>query len=60
MYKDYASLFAKSSFDLGRTDVVKHTIDVGDSRPIRQPPRRKPLHLRDEEERQVQEMLDKE
>ena len=59
LFIDYASLFAKSSFDLGRTDVVEHTIDVGDSRPIRQPPRRKPLHLREEEEKQVQEMLEK-
>ncbi len=59
LFKDYSTLFAESSFDLGRTNIVEHTIDVGDARPIRQPPRRKPLHLRAEEERQVKEMLQK-
>ena len=59
LFIDYSTLFAKSSFDLGKTNVVKHEIDVGDHKPIRQPPRRKPMHLREVEENQVKEMLEK-
>jgi len=43
---------------MGRTDLVKHDI-VTEGRPIKQPPRRYPIGLRDEGERQVQEMLDR-
>lgn len=30
---------------MGRSDLVKHTIDTGDSRPINQSPRRFPAHM---------------
>ena len=47
----------QSMFDghIGHTDVVEHTIDTGDSPPVRQRPRRIPPHLT----QQVQEELDK-
>ena len=47
----------QSMFDghIGHTDVVKHTIDTGDSPPVRQRPRRIPPHLT----QQVREELDK-
>lgn len=35
----YSSLFAENILDLDRPDVVKHNIDTGDSRPIKQQPR---------------------
>ncbi|XP_056022140.1 uncharacterized protein LOC130055016 [Ostrea edulis] len=35
----YTSLFAEKNLDLGRTDVVKHRINTGDSRPIKHQPR---------------------
>ena len=49
----YASLFAEHNLDLGRTDVVKHQINTGDSRPIKQQPRRiqAPYNRRDEQNR---------
>jgi len=43
---------------LGHTNVVQHKIDTGDSRPIRQYPRRLPYAYREETRKQVAEMLD--
>ncbi len=34
--------FSSSPTDMGRTSLVKHTIDTGDQRPIRLPPRHLP------------------
>ena len=44
--------------DLGRTDLVKHKIDTGDAAPIRQRPRRVPMHMQDEARKQVQDLID--
>ena len=43
---------------LGHTNVVQHKIDTGNSRPIRQYPRRLPFAYREETSKQVAEMLD--
>ena len=43
----YATLFAGSGDGLGRTDVVKHSIKTGDARPIKQPPRGLPFHMKE-------------
>jgi hypothetical protein len=41
-----ASLFSKSEFDIGRTNLVQHRIDTGDNRPFKQVLRRHPIaHL---------------
>jgi len=40
---DYQDVFETGSGDPGRTERVYNRIDTGDSRPIRQPPRRLPL-----------------
>ena len=55
----HADLFARDDKDLGRTDLVQHDIDTGDARPIRQPPRRVPLALQPELDKEIAEMLDK-
>jgi transposase InsO family protein len=44
---------------LGKTDLVQHEIKT-EGQPIRQPPRRYPLGLRSEGEKQVRDMLDQE
>jgi len=36
----YKSAIAKSSDDLGKTKLVQHQINTGNTAPIRQPPRR--------------------
>ena len=42
---------------LGQTKWVQHTINTGTTPPIRQPPRRLPIHKRLEAQRQVDQML---
>ncbi|XP_069109965.1 uncharacterized protein [Argopecten irradians] len=48
----YSNLLAASDSDLGRTTVIKHKIETGDARPIKQTLRRVPAHLSSEEDRQ--------
>ena len=55
----YQDVFAKSSDNLGRTNKVKHTINTGNSNPIRQPPRRQPYGKREVEKQEVEHMLEK-
>ena len=55
--REYADTFSRSDFDLGRTDLLEHSIDTGDYRPFRQPLRRHPIaHLQVIDD-QVNEML---
>ena len=56
---EFQNVFAKGDDDLGKTGLVKHSIDTGNGKPIRQPIRRLPIHQRAEEEKQVKEMLKK-
>ncbi|PKY32350.1 hypothetical protein RhiirB3_343569 [Rhizophagus irregularis] len=35
LLKQYRHLFAWDSTQLGRTDLVRHTVDVGDAAPIK-------------------------
>ena len=56
----HESLFAKSDADLGRTDLTVHEIHTeSGTAPIRQPPRRPPVALQDENRRILADMLDK-
>ena len=43
----YQEIFALPNGELGHTTLVQHTLDTGDSRPIKQPPRRMPLPQRE-------------
>ena len=56
---EYQDVFSTGEFDIGRTTLVKHSIDTGDAAPIRQPLRRSSPQQREEVERQVQELLSK-
>ena len=38
--KKHKKAFSLSKTDLGRTEVIKHSIDTGDTMPVRQQPRR--------------------
>jgi len=44
--------------DIGFCDAIKHDIKTGDAKPIKQAPRRPPLAARDEENKQLDEMLE--
>ena len=52
-------MFAGTDDNLGRTDVVKHNIKTGDATPIKQPPRRLPVHRRKEGDKLVDVMLER-
>ena len=54
---EFADLFALDSCELGRTSLVTHRIDTGDSPPIKQPPRRLPFALRHHMCQLTEEML---
>jgi len=43
--------------DINFCDVIQHDIETGDAKPIKQAPRRPPLAARDEEDKQLDEML---
>ena len=51
-------LFALAGSELGMTDMITHSIDTGDHKPIRQQMRRTPFALRQKIEDLTQEMLE--
>lgn len=53
----HIKVFAKSKTDLGKTNIVSHKINTGDARPIKQQPRRIPLHKKEAARQEVQRML---
>ena len=58
LLKKHQGVFQLEGEPLGRTDLVKHEINtVGP--PVRQPPRRFPIGLREEGEKQIKDMLEK-
>ena len=55
----YADVFADSPDELGCTDAAQHQIYTGDSRPIRQPPRRIPAVQREDVNRLLKNMQER-
>ena len=54
VFLDHQNVFAKDEFDIGRTNLVEHTIDTGNSRPVKQPPRRMPLAFAGEDRKAIE------
>ena len=54
----YADVFSSGDFDIGMTSVTEHRIDTGNSRPVKVPPRRIPIHKRQEVEQTVEQLRD--
>lgn len=54
----YQDVFEIGEGSKGRTSVVKHAIDTGEAKPIRQNPRRLPLAKREEARKIIKEMED--
>ena len=55
----YADVFADSPDELGCTDAAQHQIYIGDSRPIRQPPRRIPAVQQEDVNRLLKNMQER-
>ncbi len=56
---EYRDVFSSGPTDMGRTGLVKHTIDTGHQRPIRLLPHRLPITKQESEKEEVQKMLDR-
>ncbi len=57
LLSEYSDVFAKENAPLGHTDLVKHTIDTGDTPPIRQRARRLPLASKEIADQEIDKML---
>ena len=55
----FKEAFSDDDGRLGKTDRVLHEINTGDSRPIKQAPRRVPIHLQEEVQTMVDDMKSK-
>ncbi len=55
---EFRDVFSSGPTDMGRTGLVKNTIDTGDQRPIRLPPHRLPITKQEIEKEEVQKILD--
>lgn len=55
----YQGCFSKNSEDMGLTNMAEHKIDTGNSRPIKQVPRRIPLAKIQDVNKEIREMLAK-
>ncbi len=55
---EYRDVFSSGPTDMGQTDLVTHSIDTGENRPIRLPPRRLTITKENVEQAEVQKMLD--
>ncbi|MEW8191404.1 MAG: reverse transcriptase domain-containing protein [Candidatus Thiodiazotropha endolucinida] len=53
---EFQDTFSKHEFDLGLTSLIEHEIDVGNSKPIKQPPRRVPVAFATEEENVIKQL----
>ncbi|MCG8076676.1 MAG: reverse transcriptase family protein [Candidatus Thiodiazotropha taylori] len=53
----YSNVFSESDDDIGRTGIIKHKIPTGMNRPIKQQPRRIPVHMNKEVDEQIDKML---
>ena len=56
--RGYADLFSKSEFDIGRTNMVSHTIDTGQSKPFKQQLRKHPWAHQEVIDAHVEKMLE--
>ena len=56
----YADVFAESNDELGRTDMVKHSVDTGSNPPVRQQFRRMPPFRREQTRKLIEDMLKRE
>ena len=57
LFETYSDVFSKRPGDIGCTGLTKHRIDTADAVPVKQRPRRIPLKVRDQIEKQKEKML---
>ena len=53
LLQKYSHAFSVNEYDLGLTHLVEHTVDTGDVRPVKQPPRRVPIAFAEGEKKLI-------
>jgi transposase InsO family protein/predicted aspartyl protease len=56
---EFQDVFVGPDGQMGRTTLVKHQIDTGNARPVRQAARRLPIHQQGEADTEIQSMLER-
>ena len=56
---EFADVFSSGADDQGSTSIVTHSIDTGDARPVRIPPRRSSIAKHEIEKQEIRKMLDR-
>ena len=59
LLNEYQDVFATSKNPFSRTSITQHRIVTGETKPIKQAPRRLPLHLKEKAEEEIEKMLAK-
>lgn len=59
LLREYQDVFSRDKYDLGRTALVKHDIELTDTKPVKVPPRRLPPEKEAIVEEQIKEGLDR-
>ncbi|XP_053391563.1 uncharacterized protein LOC128554323 [Mercenaria mercenaria] len=59
LFGKYSSTFSTDELDIGLTNLIEHSIDTGDAKPIKQRPRRVPLAFANEEKQAIEDRLKK-
>lgn len=57
LLNEFRDVFACSGEELGRTHLVEHEIKTGDTRPIKIPPRRIPIHTEDQLKSEIVKLI---
>ena len=55
----FQDIFSKDDYDLGCTPLMEHVIDTENAKPVKQPPRRVPIALADEERKAIIDLKEK-
>ena len=53
----YAGIFSKHDADYGRTSLIKHQIEIENVKLFKEPPRRVPYHLQENNDKIIKDML---
>ena len=54
----YCCVFSSGPNDIGRTGLVKHSIDTGNNKPVKLPPRRVPMHLQEAVDEEIDRLIE--
>jgi len=57
LLQKFSDTFSNNDTDLGLTHIVEHSIETGDAKPIKQPPRRVPMAFAQEEKNLIDQMM---